>query len=423
MGRIAIIGSGISGLTCALRLSPHHDVTVFEAADRIGGHTHTHELEIDGRSIAVDTGFIVFNDWTYPNFIALLRELEVPAQVSTMSFSVRCEKSGLEYNGTSLNSLFAQRSNLFRPSFHRMIRDILRFNREAPAVLEQDPDDLTLGAYLEQREYSRAFVEQYILPMGAAIWSAGEATMRAFPLRYFVRFFANHGMLSIDDRPVWRVVQGGSLRYVEALTQRLRRPIRLNAPVTQVRRHADRVELTCSGRLERFDEVVLATHSDQALRLLADPTAAEREVLGAIRYQANDVVLHTDARLMPRRRLAWASWNYHILRDPGQRVAVTYWMNLLQSLPVNTPVLVSLNRSDDIDPQLVLRQLVYHHPVYTREAVGAQARFAEVSGLTRTHYCGAWWGYGFHEDGVVSGLRVASAILARAAAKPGAGVP
>ncbi len=309
--KIAVIGSGIAGNVAAYHLRREHDITVFEAASHIGGHTHTHDIEHDGQTVAVDTGFIVCNDRNYPNFLALMSELGVELQPSEMSFSVQTS-TGLEYNGTTLNSLFAQRRNLLRPGFWRMIRDILRFNREAPRLLDSPDDSLRLGDYLDAHDYSPQFVEHYILPMGAAIWSAGTNSVRDFPARYFVRFFHNHGMLTVDDRPQWRTVRGGSARYVEKLTAGFRDRIRLRTPVESVRRSAAGVFVKPrGGEAERFDRVFFACHSDQALRLLTDASALERAVLGAIRYQRNDVVLHTDTSVLPKRELAWAAWNYH----------------------------------------------------------------------------------------------------------------
>ena len=402
--KIAIVGSGIAGNVAAYHLHREHEITLFEAGNHVGGHTHTHQIEHEGRRIAVDTGFIVCNDRTYPNFLALLDELGVEVQASDMSFSVQTA-GGLEYNGTTLNSLFAQRRNLVRPSFWRMIRDILRFNREAPELLERPADPVSLGEYLQANQYSPQFVEHYILPMGAAIWSAGTATLRNFPAVYFVRFFHNHGMLSVDDRPQWLTVRGGSAQYIERLTASFRDRIRLRTPVESVRRIPAGVVVKAAGcAAERFDRVFLACHSDQALRLLTDATDSEREVLGAIRYQRNDVLLHTDTRVLPSRRLAWAAWNYHHLDSNPDRVAVTYNMNLLQRLGTNAPLLVSLNMTDRVDPARVIKQLAYEHPVFTPAAVAAQSRHAEIDGANRAYFCGAYWRFGFHEDGVVSAL-------------------
>jgi predicted NAD/FAD-binding protein len=402
--KIAVIGSGIAGNVAAYHLCREHDITVFEAGDHVGGHTHTHDIEHEGARIAVDTGFIVCNDRTYPNFLALMAELGVELQPSEMSFSVQTA-TGLEYNGTTLNSLFAQRRNLARPAFWRMIRDILRFNREAPRLLESADDSQTIGEYLDEQRYSPQFVGHYILPMGAAIWSAGTNTLRSFPARYFVRFFHNHGMLSVDDRPQWLTVRGGSARYVEKLTAPFRDRIRLRTPVESVRRTPAGVFVKpARAEAEHFDRVFFACHSDQALRLLADARPAERSVLGAIRYQQNEVVLHTDTRLLPKRRLAWAAWNYHVVDEASRRVSVTYHMNMLQRLTTHTPLLVTLNMTDRIDPQRILRQVRYAHPVFTREAVAAQSRHEEINGADRAYFCGAYWRFGFHEDGVVSAL-------------------
>lgn len=405
--KIAIIGTGIAGNLAAYRLALRHDITVFEADNRIGGHTHTINLERGGEALAVDTGFIVFNDATYPNFIALLDELGVASQTSDMSFSVRCEHTGLEYNGATLNSLFAQRSNLFRPSFYRMLRDILRFNREAPALLLQTGSTLTLNQFLEENNYSREFIEHYILPMGAAIWSASPDGMGAVPAGFFVRFFHNHGLLSVNDRPTWRVIQGGSYRYVEKLVAGHRERIRLNAPVQWIKRYADRVEVKTPGAApESFDHVILACHSDQALALLADPSPEERDVLGAIAYQRNEAVLHTDQSLMPRRPRAWAAWNYHIpaQAETAGRVALTYNMNILQSLKAEETYCVTLNHTDAIDPSKIIRRLDYSHPIFTERTLLAQQRQREINGVRRSYYCGAYWRYGFHEDGVVSAM-------------------
>jgi predicted NAD/FAD-binding protein len=401
--KIAIIGTGIAGNVAAYRLHADHEITVFESADRIGGHAHTHDVELHGHRFAVDTGFIVFNRRTYPRFVSLLEELGVPSQESSMSFSVRDEQSGLEYNGTSLNALFAQRRNLLRPSFLGMVRDILRFNREAPALLEQPGAELPLRELLARGRYGRAFVRHYIVPMGAAIWSTDARSMLEFPARFFVRFLHHHGMLSIDQRPVWRTISGGSARYVEQLVAPFRDRIRLATPVQSVRRLPGGVIVTPRGRrAERYDAVFLACHSDEALALLADATSAEREVLGAIPYQRNEAVLHTDARLLPKRKLAWAAWNYHVLPDRSGPVALTYNMNLLQRLDAPLPLLVTLNRTDEIDPARVLRRITYHHPLFTPASVAAQARQREINGVQGTYFCGAWWRNGFHEDGVVS---------------------
>ena len=401
--KIAIVGAGIAGNVAASRLAGAHEITVFEAASHAGGHSHTHDVEIAGRRVAVDTGFIVYNERTYPRFTALLAGLGVATQESRMSFSVRDEAADLEYNGTSLNTLFAQRRNLLKPSFLGMVRDILRFHREAPRLLVQPGPEMPLGRFLEDGRYGQAFRQHYILPMGAAIWSTEPASMFQFPARFFVRFLHNHGMLTVNDRPVWRTVTGGSARYVERLIAPFRHRIRLGTPVESVRRLPGAVIVKPRGQdAERFDAVFLACHSDQALRLLADPSAAEREVLGAIPYQRNEAVLHTDARLLPRRSLAHAAWNYHVLPGHEGPVALTYHMNILQQLDLPVPLLVTLNRTEAIDPAHVVARMSYEHPLFTPRSVAAQARQRELNGPLRTYYCGAWWRNGFHEDGVVS---------------------
>jgi predicted NAD/FAD-binding protein len=403
--RIAVVGSGIAGNVVAHGLHGEHDVTVYEAARRAGGHSHTHSVRQAGRRYEVDTGFIVFNDRTYPNFVALLDQLGVASQESSMSFSVRCETSGLEYNGTSLGTLFVQRRNLLRPAFLGMLRDIVRFNREAPALLRGTDGELPLGEILARGRYGRPFVDHYLVPMGAAIWSTAPAAMLAFPARFFVRFLHNHGMLTWNDRPLWRTVRGGSARYVEKLTAPFRDRILLGTPVEWIRRLPGGVIVKARGRAaSRFDAVFLACHSDQALRLLGDASPVEREVLGAIPYQENEAVLHTDTRLLPRRRRAWAAWNYHVVPGRSGPVALTYNMNILQRLDAPTPFLVTLNRTDAIDPARVIERVTYHHPLFTPSSVAAQSRQREVNGALRTYYCGAWWRNGFHEDGVVSAL-------------------
>lgn len=392
-------------MVAAYHLSREHTVTLYEAGSHVGGHTNTVEVEHAGRPYAVDTGFIVYNDWTYPNFIALLHDLRVPWQPSAMSFSVRCERSGLEYNGTTLNSLFVQRRNLVRPSFLRMVSDILRFNRRAPSLLADQTISLSLGEYLYRESYSRYFIEHYIIPMGAAIWSSRPIDMLRVPARFFVEFFSNHGFLSVHDRPTWRVVQGGSREYVKRLTAPYAARIHLNTPVAGLQRRPRRVVLRLrNGTVAEYDRVFIACHSDQALKLLADPSAEEREILGAIPYQANEAVLHSDTRLMPRRALAWAAWNYHLPIEQYERVTVTYNMNILQSLAAPVQFLLTLNRGEDVDPRTVLGRYTYHHPVYTTQAVAAQRRRQEINGARGTYYCGAYWGYGFHEDGVNSAL-------------------
>jgi len=403
--KIAIIGSGIAGNVAAYHLHKDHDITLLEANDYVGGHTHTHTIEWQDRQFSIDTGFIVFNYRTYPNFTRLLDELQVPVQPSNMGFSVKCETTGLEYNGNNLNSLFAQRRNLLRPSFHRMLRDILRFNRQAPSLLQSCDDSLSLGDYLQQQAYGHEFIERYIIPMGAAIWSTDPARMQTFPAYSFVRFFHNHGLLSVVDRPTWYVIKGGSNQYVKKLIQPFRDRIRLNSRVESIRRFPGHVEITPRNQpTERFDAVFIASHSDQALAMLSDATKQEQEVLGAIPYQENTAVLHTDKKILPKRRLAWAAWNYHLLQESSSRVALTYNMNILQGLDTPEQFCVTLNNDSAIDESSIIKRMRYHHPVYTPTGMAAQQRQKEINGTNRTYFCGAYWRYGFHEDGVVSAL-------------------
>ncbi|MGZ4275227.1 MAG: NAD(P)/FAD-dependent oxidoreductase [Solirubrobacteraceae bacterium] len=405
--RIAVIGAGISGLAAAHVLGRAHDVWVLEAADRPGGHTNTVRVDTEHETHWVDTGFIVFNDRNYPGFERLLAHLGVPAQPSNMSFSVTDQAGDFEYASTSANGLFAKRAHLATPWFLRMLAEVRRFQREARALLHGGGDGPSLGDWLEEGAYSRAFIDRLIVPQASAVWSADPRQMWSFPARFLAQFFHNHGMLGLRDRPEWRTVAGGSHRYVQAITAPLGDRLRLATPVHAIHRHDDHVAVTPrGGEAERFDEVVIATHSDQALAMLADPTDREHELLGAIPYQANEAVLHTDARLLPRRRRAWASWNYHLLEEPKPVTTVTYHMNRLQSLRADREFCVTLNRTEQIEPEKIIRTISYAHPVYTREGQAAQARHHEISGRNRTHYAGAYWGWGFHEDGVVSALRV-----------------
>ena len=402
--KIAVIGTGIAGNVAAYKLRDEHEITVFEAGNYVGGHTNTVDVYENGQHFAVDTGFIVFNDHTYPNFIQLLDEIGQDSQPSNMSFSVQSGNGSLEYSGTNLNTVFAQRRNLLRPSFYRMLRDILRFNRTALPSTEHLGADYTLGEFLFDNGYSHEFVDHYLVPMAAAIWSAEPGSVLDMPASFLVRFFANHGLLTVNDQPQWRVIKGGSRQYVTRLVAGHRDRIRLNSPVQSVRRIDDRIEIqSASGGRELFDYVFLACHSDQALALIKDPTEAEREVLGAIRYQSNEAVLHTDESLMPRRKLAWAAWNYHIPHDASRHVAVTYNMNILQSLASQKEYLVTLNSDRTINPDKIIQRVQYEHPIYSREAVAAQRRQAEIN-CDRTFFCGAYWRNGFHEDGVVSAL-------------------
>ncbi|HSD70300.1 MAG TPA: FAD-dependent oxidoreductase [Woeseiaceae bacterium] len=403
--RIAVVGTGIAGNVVAHYLHRKHDITVFEANNYIGGHSNTLDVASHGEELRLDTGFIVFNDRTYPHFIDLLDKLGVESQPSNMSFSVRCDNSGLEYNGATLNSLFAQRRNLLRPSFHHMIRDILRFNREARAVLQQDTPQMTLAEYLARNGYSREFVQNYLIPMGAAIWSAEPRALQKMPARFFIRFFDNHGLLDLGDRPLWRVIRNGSRSYVQKLVAGHRERIRLNCPVQSVTRVGSKVIVRSRGNpAESFDCIFIAGHSDQALRMLSDATSLEREVLGAIPYQSNVAVLHTDETLMPRRKRAWAAWNYHVPQQDGMPLSVTYHLNRLQGLTTRQQYFVTLNGEQRIRPASVISRICYEHPVFNVDSVAAQSRQSEINGINLAYFCGAYWRNGFHEDGVVSAL-------------------
>jgi predicted NAD/FAD-binding protein len=412
--KIAIIGAGISGLTVAHLLHREHEITVFEAGAYAGGHTNTVRVETLNETHDVDTGFIVFNDRNYPNFERLLARLAVAWQPSTMSFSVSDTTGDFEYCGGSPNGLFAKRAHLLTPWFHRMLADLVRFNRAARELLSGEDDGPALGHWLEQQAFSPAFVDRLIVPQASAVWSADPRAMSSFPARFLAEFFDNHGMLGLRGRPRWRTIQGGSARYVQALIAPWRERLRLHTPVERIERHDGHVLVVPRGSAgERFEQVVIATHSDQALALLADASDREHEVLRALPYKRNEAVLHTDVRMLPRRRRAWASWNYHLLEEPGDRATVTYHMNRLQSLRAEREFCVTLNRTAAIDPAKVIRTIPYDHPVYTRDGVRAQRRRGEICGVGRTHYCGAYWGWGFHEDGVLSALAVAERFGAR----------
>ncbi|MEX2469475.1 MAG: FAD-dependent oxidoreductase [Pseudohongiellaceae bacterium] len=407
---IAIIGSGIAGLTTAHLLSREHRVTVFEANDYIGGHTHTVPVSMDGTTLAVDTGFIVCNDRNYPHFLSLMQRLGVGIRPTEMSFSVRNPALNLEYNGHNLNTLFGQRRNLLRPGFYRLVRDILRFNRASKSALDSGGvDDITLGAFVKSQGLSALFRDNYLLPMVAAIWSCSLRQASDFPLAFFLRFFRHHGLLDVRNRPQWYVVEGGSQAYVEPLTRDFADRIHLRTPVTAVARTDAAVEISYGGLTECFDQVVLACHSDQALALLHDPTDRERDILGALEYQDNDVILHSDARLLPRTPRCRASWNF-IAGDSAldSPPVVTYSMNILQGLQSSEPLLVTLNARERIAREKIIAEFSYAHPVYSRASMAAQARRGEICGRDRLHYCGAYWYDGFHEDGVRSALDVAA---------------
>ncbi|PMG96592.1 NAD(P)/FAD-dependent oxidoreductase [Vibrio breoganii] len=415
--KIAIIGTGISGLTCGYRLHKNYDVTLFEANDYIGGHTATVDVEVEGKPYIVDTGFIVYNDRTYPNFIEMMNEIGVRGNPTEMSFSVRNDGNGLEYNGHALSTLFAQKRNWFNPKFYSFISEILRFNKLAKSLAGDDSlEEQTLGSFLEQHDFSDYFSENYILPMGAAIWSSTLADMRVFPLSFFLRFFLNHGLLDIKNRPQWYVIDGGSRAYIEPLTQGFSDKILLNSPVEKVQRTPVDVRLLVNGEWLQFDQVIFACHSDQALKILGEEqTQLETDVLGDMRYQANEVVLHTDTSLLPKRNKAWASWNYYLSGDQDQEnrlPTLTYDMNILQHIQSEHTFCVSLNNSPNIDKNKILRSFIYHHPVFTRESIAAQGRSEELQGNNATWFCGAYWRNGFHEDGVHSALQVVKGIEA-----------
>lgn len=408
--RIAVIGTGISGSLIARILSTAHDVHVYEASHYLGGHANTVDVRAFGRSYPVDTGFMVFNQDTYPNFCRLLKILGIASQDCDMSFSVTCHQSGLEYQGSSLNGLFAQRRNLLRPSFHRMLRDIFRFNRIATQAWQDGTldDGVTVADFLLRHRLGKEFQNAYLIPMTAAIWSSEPDRILDFPAKFLVGFCHNHGLLKLRNRPQWKTICGGSRRYVAALMAPLRDHIRLNHPVQRVTRTADHVTVTtASGETELFDRVVLATHADQSLAMLADPTPQEVALLESFPYQENQAVLHRDTTRMPQRRAAWASWNYAIPRDPQNSACVTYDLSRLQSHSTPSPILLTLNGADRIDPNQTVRKFTYHHPAYSRASIAAQADHDKINGPRKTYFCGAYWGYGFHEDGVNSALQVA----------------
>lgn len=417
--KIAIIGSGISGLTCAHYLNKNHDITLYESNDYIGGHTATVDVEVGGKEYKVDTGFIVYNDRTYPNFINLMNELDVEGKPTEMSFSVRNDAIGLEYNGHSISTLFAQKSNLFNPKFYSFIREILRFNELAKQSIEKDNAYfITLGDFLVSHGFSDYFTKNYLLPMGAAIWSSTIADIRKFPMQFFMRFFLNHGLLDVKNRPQWHVIKGGSNSYVEPLTRSYRSKIRLNAPVQKVWRDEQGIMLISNGQQEFYDEVIFACHSDQALEMLQDKSLAEQTILPKLKYQANEVILHNDTQLLPRSKKAWASWNYYLPDETSlenQAPSLTYNMNILQGIRSDETFCVSLNSSDKIREEKILRSFVYHHPLFSRDSNEAQQRRSEINGIRNSWFCGAYWYNGFHEDGVRSALDVVRAIEAKSA--------
>jgi uncharacterized protein len=414
--RIAVIGAGISGSLAARLLSSQHEVVLFEEGNYLGGHANTVQIELEGRTVPADTGFMVFNERTYPNFCKLLDQLGVASQTSDMSFSVTCKNTGLEYQGSSLNGLFAQRSNLINPRFYKMLWDIVRFNqlgtqaaRDYQKNVSQASDNETVGQFLQRGSFGQHFIQRYLVPMSAAIWSCQPSSVFDFPSRFLLGFFHNHGLMQLADRPQWRTIIGGSKEYIKKLLEPLRSSIRTNCSVKQITRETEFVRVSSHEGDELFDQVVLATHADQSLRMLADVTDTEREVLEHFPYQPNKAILHTDESVLPKRNAAWASWNYCIPHGTCSSATLTYDLNRLQNLGLSKPLLLTLNDTQAIDPGRIVRSFIYHHPAYRSSSIAAQAQHSKISGLKqRTHFCGAYWGYGFHEDGVNSALAVAS---------------
>lgn len=409
--RIAIVGSGISGLICAHVLGPHHDVVLFEADSRFGGHSNTVMVTEDATTHSIDTGFIVHNDRNYPNLVRLFDELGMETVDSEMSFAVTDRQTGFTYRATNLNSVFADRKNLLRPTMWRMLADIVRFYRDGNAYLNNpELPDTSIGKFCDDRGYSDAFMDLHLIPMGAAVWSASPKTFDEFPARSLLYFLSNHGLLGVRDRPLWKTLAGGSRTYVEKILDLFGGEALRATPVQSIERSSDFVTVSTEVQSREFDQVVLACHSDQALRLLSDPTAAESDVLGAMTYQPNTATLHTDSALMSPKRSAWAAWNYERLSGTEEAAPITYDLTSLQRLDTETHYFVSLNSEDRIDPSKVISSFAYAHPVFDAPAIKAQMRWSEISGHNRTHFCGAYWSYGFHEDGIKSGLRVCDAL-------------
>ena len=402
--KIAIVGSGVSSNVAAYHLNKNHDITVFEANNYVGGHVNTIDFDLDGDLFSIDTGFIVFNDKTYPNFITLLEELNIQDQLSDMSFSVSCRKSGLEYSGTNLNTIFSQRRNLLNYSHHLMLLNILKFNTHSIKFINQVDSEILLGDYLSRMKYSKYFIEKYLLPMSSAIWSSDPKNILIMPLKFLVNFFENHGLLSLANRPTWKVIKGGSKNYVEKLVLGFSDKIKLNSKVESILRFPDRVEIFTRDRgRQSFDYVFLGCHSDQALKILADPSRDEESTLSAIKYQSNEAILHTDEGLLPNNRRAWASWNYNIPEKKQESTSLTYNMNLLQKIDSKYTFCVTLNNSSKIRSSKIIKRVEYSHPIFTNDAVNAQKNHYLIN-KNRTFFCGAYWYNGFHEDGVVSAL-------------------
>jgi uncharacterized protein len=409
--KIAIVGTGISGLTSAYLLHRDHDVHVFEANDYIGGHTNTIEVKEHNRIIPIDTGFIVFNEHNYPNLCQLFDVLNVESRDSDMSFSVYCEKTGLEYNGTDMNRVFSQRRNIFNPAFLGMLKDIMRFHEHAPSTLKKGIDDIiTVAEYASRYEYSQKFIEYYLVPLGASLWSCPADKFRQFPIKFVLEFLDNHCMLQVNDRPQWKTVVGGSYQYIAPLIQQFIDRIHLNSPVNSIVRKNNRVELFLSdGVVEKFDEVILATHADTSRRLVKNIEAEERSLLELFEYQYNEAVLHTDVNVLPKKKRTWASWNYRIPATENNHVAVTYNMNMLQGIESEYSYNVSLNQTRDINPEKIIKRINYHHPVFQPGRDLAQSQHHKMIRRRGISYCGAYWGYGFHEDGVRSAIAVGEA--------------
>ncbi|MEQ1588921.1 MAG: FAD-dependent oxidoreductase [Gallionella sp.] len=406
---IAVIGSGISGLAAAWLLSQRHDVTLYEAEHRLGGHSHTVDVTVEGKTIPVDTGFLVCNDRTYPNLLAMFKHLDVELVASDMSFSVQIQRDNLEWSGTSLATLFGDKLNLFRPKFWRMVMDVLRFNRQSLLLLTEQDNGLSLGEYLARERYSEAFKQWYLLPMAAAIWSCPTTKMLDFPATTLIRFFKQHGLLQVTNRPQWMTVKNGSRSYVEKLRQKITH-IKSNDAVTHITRDTGGVTVTSQSGVSHFDQVVLACHSDQALAMLSDASAAEASILDRIKYQPNRAVLHTDAGVLPSRVALWSAWNFHThqVASSEQAVSLSYLINKLQPLTVVESVIVTLNPQETIPAYHVLADIHYAHPVLDCAAIAAQTKLPDIQGVQNTWFCGAWTAYGFHEDGLKSALNVAN---------------